>query len=353
MPRDIYNQFSNRLLAWHKTLDRPLPWKGTKDPYLIWVSEIILQQTRAVQATPYYLKITDRFPDVVSLATAPIDDLLSMWQGLGYYSRARNLHHSANVIVDQHEGVFPVKYEDIIALKGVGKYTAAAISSFAYGQAYPVIDGNVIRIISRFFDIAEAIDTKEGRHKIDTFVDLVFDGKRAAPFNQAIMDFGATVCVPKNPICHECPFHEDCQALANGTIQSRPIKSKKLKRKKRNFNFLFFEKNDHILIEKRTANDIWKGLYQLPLIEGLEYSKRGKLMEKIQQVFGFHSDATPVYTHRQLLTHQEIHSIVWSLDLVPENQSSSDLIWVAKDKLENYGFPKTMTLFFEDYLYIG
>lgn len=353
MPRDAYIQFSNRLLAWHKTLDRPLPWKGTKDPYLIWVSEIILQQTRAAQATPYYLKITERFPDVQSLASAPIDELLSMWQGLGYYSRARNLHHSAKVIVDQHNGVFPKKYDDIIALKGVGKYTAAAISSFAYGLAYPVIDGNVIRIISRFFDIVEPVDTKEGKNKIDAFVDIVFNGEKAAKFNQAIMDFGATVCVPKKPRCQECPFEENCQALATGTILSRPIKSKKLVRKKRNFSFLYFEKNDHVLIEKRIANDIWKGLYQLPLIEGLEFSKRVKLIKKVQQDFSLITDATPVYTHRQLLTHQEIHSIVWALDQVPGDQEFADKIWVAKDNLENYGFPKTMTLFFEDYLYIG
>jgi len=353
MPKDVYVQFSNRLLAWHKTLDRPLPWKGIKDPYLIWVSEIILQQTRAAQAIPYYLKITDRFPNVHALASAPVDELLSMWQGLGYYSRARNLYHSAQSIVDQHKGVFPKNYDDIIALKGIGKYTAAAISSFAYGQAYPVIDGNVIRIMSRFFDIAEAVDTKEGKIKIDEFVDIVFDGKKAALFNQAIMDFGATVCVPKNPFCDECPFEDNCQALAAGTIQSRPIKSKKIKRKKRNFNFLLFEKDDQVLIEKRIANDIWKSLYQLPLIEGQEFSKRKKLVQKVEQNFSLSTDASPVYTHRQLLTHQEIHSIVWSLDQVPEDQYLSERIWVAKDNLENYGFPKTMTLFFEDYLYIG
>jgi len=173
MPKDVYNQFSNQLLAWHKTLDRPLPWKGTRNPYLIWVSEIILQQTRAAQATPYYLKITERYPEVQSLASAPIDELLSLWQGLGYYSRARNLHHSANVIVNQHKGIFPSNYDDILALKGIGKYTAAAISSFAYDQAYPVIDGNVIRIMSRFFDISEPIDTKDGKHKIEQFVDAI------------------------------------------------------------------------------------------------------------------------------------------------------------------------------------
>ena len=353
MPKDVYNQFSNQLLAWHKTLDRPLPWKGTRNPYLIWVSEIILQQTRAAQATPYYLKITERYPEVQSLASAPIDELLSLWQGLGYYSRARNLHHSANVIVNQHKGIFPSNYDDILALKGIGKYTAAAISSFAYDQAYPVIDGNVIRIMSRFFDISEPIDTKDGKHKIEQFVDAVFNGKKAALFNQAIMDFGATVCVPKKPLCHTCPFEENCQALAAGTISSRPTKSKKLKRKKRNFNFLFFEKEGHILIEKRNANDIWKGLYQLPLIEGQEFTKRGKLIDKIQLDFNLTTDALPVYTHRQLLTHQEIHSIVWSLDRIPDNPAAANRIWVPKNNLENYGFPKTMTLFFEDYLYIG
>jgi len=196
MSKDIF--FCKPLLSWHKTIERPLPWKGIKDPYLIWLSEIILQQTRAAQATPYYNKISERFPNIKSLANAQIDELLSLWQGLGYYSRARNLHFSAKYIIEHFEGNFPNKYEDILSLKGVGKYTAAAIGSFAFDLPYPVIDGNVIRIISRFFDLNEAVDTGEGMKKVDQLVGQVFNPKKAAAFNQAIMDFGAKVCTPKN-----------------------------------------------------------------------------------------------------------------------------------------------------------
>jgi len=352
MSEGILVSFSPTLLAWHKTVDRPLPWKNLKDPYLIWVSEIILQQTRAQQAIPYFLKITERFPDLKSLATAPIDDLLSMWQGLGYYSRARNLHHSAQVIIEQHAGAFPSAYEDILSLKGVGKYTAAAIGSFAFDLPYPVVDGNVIRIISRVFDVDEAVDTKEGLAKINHLVEEVFNGKKAAKFNQAIMDFGATVCLPKNPKCSTCPFEENCQALHNETVLQRPIKIKKLKRKKRNFNFLLFKKGDKILIQKRTEKDIWQGLYQLPMIEGEAFTKSKKLSKELENKYALRSEINPVYTHKQLLTHQEIHSIIWRVNDTQKMVDQSGGIWVSKKKLTDFGFPKTLTLFFEDYLYI-
>ena len=352
MSKGIFFSFSPTLLSWHKTVDRPLPWKRLNDPYLIWVSEIILQQTRAQQAIPYFLKITERFPDVKSLASAPIDDLLSMWQGLGYYSRARNLHHSAMVIMEQHAGIFPNTYDDILALKGVGKYTAAAIGSFAFGLPYPVVDGNVIRIISRLFDVDEPVDTKEGLAKINHLVEEIFEGKKAAKFNQAIMDFGATVCLPKNPKCNECPFEENCQAFHHGSVLQRPIKIKKLKRKKRNFNFLLFENRGEILIEKRMTKDIWQGLYQLPMIEGEAYTKSKMLSKEIQNKFAISSEIKPIYTHKQLLTHQEIHSIIWQVSDPPKAKDQFEGIWVAKKKLKDYGFPKTLTLFFEDYLYI-
>ncbi len=352
MSEDNISLFSPRLLDWHKSLDRPLPWKGIKDPYLIWVSEIILQQTRAAQATPYYHKITERFPTVASLAAVPIDELLSMWQGLGYYSRARNLHFSAQIIMDNFGGEFPSNYKDIISLKGVGKYTAAAIGSFAFGLPHPVIDGNVIRVLSRYFDLDEPVDTSEGLNKINHLVQLVFNAKKPAKFNQAIMDFGATVCLPKKPACSSCPFTSFCQASLNNTQSLRPIKTKKLKRKQRNFNFLMISKGAKIYIQKRVEKDIWQELYQLPMIEGVAFSKKSKLEKEAIDKWGTAVELEPIFTHKQLLTHQSIHSIVWKASMAPKGFSIPEGKWVNKADLGDYGFPKTLALFLKDFLYI-
>jgi len=347
MSKDIIEQFSPTLLSWHESIDRPLPWKNISDPYLIWVSEIILQQTRAGQAIPYYHSITERFPTLNSLATAPIDELLSLWQGLGYYSRARNLHSSAKMILEIFNGVFPNKYDDIISLKGVGKYTAAAISSFAFGLPYPVVDGNVIRIISRYFDVGEPVDTKKGLGIINSFVDLVFDESKPARFNQAIMDFGATLCLPKLPLCNKCPFVASCQSYDRGLQMERPIKSKKLVRKIRYFNFLLIFNKTKVLIQRRNVKDIWQGLYQLPLLEGNQFSKKGSLINEIKNQWNKNVCVEPIFTHKQTLTHQIIHSIIWSVD--KSKLIIEDGIWVEKSDLKNYGFPKTIALFFEKY----
>ena len=302
MSANVLTFFSQQLLRWHDPAARPLPWKGIRDPYLIWISEIILQQTRAAQATPYYYKLTERFPTVESLATAPIDELLSLWQGLGYYSRARNLHFSAQMIMNEHGGSFPKEYKDILALKGVGKYTAAAIGSFAFDLPYPVVDGNVIRIISRYFDLDLAVDSKEGLAQINRLVQEVFVAKKAAAFNQAIMDFGATVCIPKNPACDTCPLQEHCLSFTNKTQALRPIKTKKIKRKTRHFNFIYLHTDDAVYIQKRTEKDIWQGLYQLPLFEGEAFSKKTALKKEVKRSWENTFGLEPIFTHKQLLT---------------------------------------------------
>lgn len=350
MPKDSISFFPSQLLAWHHPDDRPLPWKNIKDPYLIWLSEIILQQTRAVQAIPYFNNFSKSYPTVAHLAKAPIDDVLAMWQGLGYYSRARNLHHSAQQIMDEFGGVFPDNYEDIISLKGVGKYTAAAIASFAFGLPYPVVDGNVIRIISRYFDIELPVDKADGLNHINRLVQEVFDKKKPAKFNQAIMDFGATVCRPKNPDCDHCKLQNFCLAKHNNTQALRPVKSKKLLRKIRHFNFLFIKRGKQIYIQKRTSKDIWQGLYQLPLVEGEVYAKRTKLKNELNKNWSNNIALNPIFTHKQLLTHQVIHSIVWQLE-TKKNKKEMPLEngqWVSLDKLSEYGFPKSLTLFFTD-----
>ena len=348
MSKNALTNFHQYLLDWHNPDDRPLPWKGIRDPYLIWLSEVILQQTRAAQATPYYYKLTERFPTVKALAIAPIDELLSLWQGLGYYSRARNLHHSAQMIMDEFEGIFPSKYKQILSLKGVGKYTAAAIGSFAFDLPYPVVDGNVIRIISRYFDVDMAVDSIEGLAQIHSLVNEVFVKEKAAAFNQAIMDFGATVCVPKNPICASCPLQADCLAYANSTQAVRPIKTKKIKRKTRYFNFVYLHTSDKIYIHKRTDKDIWQGLYQLPLFEGEVYSKRRSLKKAIEKEWGTTLDLEAVFTHKQLLTHQVIRSIIWEAKLT--NTIFDKIVgalWIRKEALSQYGFPKSLTLFLQ------
>ena len=349
MSNNKLTSFHKKLLAWHDPDERPLAWKGIRDPYLIWISEIILQQTRAAQATPYYYKLTERFPTVQALAAAPIDELLSLWQGLGYYSRARNLHFSAQMIMNEFAGVFPTEYKDILSLKGVGKYTAAAIGSFAFDLPYPVVDGNVIRIISRYFDLELAVDSKEGLAQVNALVEEVFVAKKAAAFNQAIMDFGATVCVPKNPHCHTCPLQENCLAFANNTQAVRPIKTKKIKRRTRHFNFIFLHSKDKIYIQKRTEKDIWQGLYQIPLFEGEALRKKGALSKEIRKKWGHSFDVEPIFTHKQLLTHQVIHSIVWEVQLTNTSfDKSVDALWIRKKELSQYGFPKSLTLFLQD-----
>jgi len=349
MPTDSLTTFHHQLLEWHDPEERPLPWKGIKDPYLIWLSEIILQQTRAAQATPYYYKLSERFPTVKALASAPIDELLSLWQGLGYYSRARNLHFSAQMIMDEFNGEFPSEYKDILSLKGVGKYTAAAIGSFAFDLPYPVIDGNVIRVISRYFDLNIPVDSKEGLIQINALVKEVFIKEKAAAFNQAIMDFGATVCVPKSPQCSQCPLQENCLANGNSTQALRPIKTKKIKRRTRHFNFIFLHTDNEVFIQKRTSKDIWQGLYQLLLIEGKEFAKKGALTKEVKKLWNASFDLEPVFTHKQLLTHQIIHSIVWEVKLPnTSNDGIVDALWIRKEELKDYGLPKSLTLFLQD-----
>jgi A/G-specific adenine glycosylase len=349
MSKNALTFFPLQLLEWHDPDARPLPWKGIKDPYLIWLSEIILQQTRATQATPYYHKLTERFPTVKALATAPIDELLSLWQGLGYYSRARNLHYSAQMIMSEHQGSFPKTYKDILALKGVGKYTAAAIGSFAFDLPYPVVDGNVIRIISRYFDLDIAVDIKEGLAQINTLVHEVFVVEKAAAFNQAIMDFGATVCIPKNPSCAACPLQVNCLSFANNTQALRPIKTKKIKRKTRHFNFIYLHTSKAVYIQKRTEKDIWQGLYQLPLFEGEALSKKSAIKKEVKKSWGEAFSLEPIFTHKQLLTHQIIHSIVWEAKLTNNSfDEIVDALWIRKEDLSQYGFPKSLTLFLQD-----
>ena len=259
--------FGSIIIRWYNKNKRDLPWRETRNPYLIWLSEIILQQTRVEQGLSYYLRFAEKYPTVKSLAASKEDDVLKLWQGLGYYSRARNLHQTAKRIVDEFSGKFPTDYSSILSLKGIGDYTAAAIASFAYDQKYPVVDGNVFRLLSRHFEMKTPIDTSAGKKEFTEMADGLMMNYPPAIFNQAIMEFGAKVCRPANPDCLKCPLNATCFSFKNKTVHLFPIKKNKTKTKKRYFNYIVIGDKNKFFIKKRIEKDIWQGLYDFPLIE--------------------------------------------------------------------------------------
>ena len=298
---------------WYRQNFRILPWRETKNPYFIWLSEIILQQTRVEQGINYYHKFTQNYPKISDLASADEQQVLKDWQGLGYYSRARNLHSTAKLIIEEHKGSFPSDFESIRKLKGIGDYTAAAISSFAFDLPYAVVDGNVYRVLSRYFDIETPIDSTNGKKYFQELAQELLDKNDPATHNQAIMEMGAMVCTPKNPNCTTCPLQNSCLSLKNGTIQDRPIKEKKTKIRDRFFSFLIFEENGSVLMERRNQKDVWQHLFQFPLIEtetepvdeshlkhlGLKFTKRST-----QRI--------------HILSHQRIHAYFYHFTEFPD-----------------------------------
>lgn len=259
--------FGGRLQQWYHLHKRDLPWRATSNPYYIWVSEVILQQTRVAQGHSYYLRFVDRFPTIQALASAEEDEVLKYWEGLGYYSRARNLHAAAKEVMELYHGRFPESYPDILSLKGIGEYTAAAIASFAYDQPRAVVDGNVFRVLSRVFGLESPIDTSFGKKKFQELAQMLLDENNPGLYNQAIMEFGALQCVPVNPVCSVCPLEDKCVALELDKVSVLPHKSLKKKVQSRYLNYFEVRCGDKILVCKRTGNDIWKNLYELPLIE--------------------------------------------------------------------------------------
>lgn len=259
----VTTNFTGAIVEWYGVNKRELPWRESSDPYLIWISEVILQQTRVAQGYEYFLRFVKRFPDVRTLAEAEEDEVMKYWQGLGYYSRARNLHAAARSM----NGVFPKTYPEVLALKGVGEYTAAAVCSLAYGMPYAVVDGNVYRVLARYFGIDTPIDSTEGKKLFAALADEMLDRKRPALYNQGIMDFGAMQCTPQSPDCSSCPLADGCLALAKGMVASLPVKRHKMKTTNRYFNYIYVRAGAYTFISKRTGDDIWKNLFELPLIE--------------------------------------------------------------------------------------
>jgi A/G-specific adenine glycosylase len=346
--------FTERLMDWHGNENsRTLPWKQEKDPYKIWLSEVILQQTRAGQGLPYYLRFVEHYPTVQELATAPEAEVFRLWQGLGYYNRCKNLLATARHIADNQNGIFPDSYEAIIALKGIGSYTAAAIASFAYGLPYAVVDGNVNRVLSRYFGIEQAVDTTEGKRHIQALAGLLIDSSDPAGYNQAIMDLGATVCKPSLPDCDNCPLQKKCIASRKGLTAELPVKSKKLTVTKRYFHYLLLIREDRLWIHKRMQKDIWENLYQPFLIEhshlldGQELKKQPLVKE-----LRIGGDLRFEGLQKQRLTHQLIETRFYSAQVnsnfrPPANAGE----WVQFSALKKFPFPKTLVSFLEKKVY--
>ena len=342
--------FNKILLQWYSLHKRNLPWRETKDPYFIWLSEIILQQTRVDQGMSYYLRFINVFPTISSLASAKEDKVLKLWQGLGYYSRARNLHYSAKYIMRFHNGVFPTSHDDILSLKGVGSYTAAAISSFAFGLPYAVVDGNVIRVLSRLFGIEEPFDTSYGRKKYQELAQSLLDKDRPAENNQAIMEFGALQCTFRSPECAFCPVANHCIAYNTNSIDKFPMRAKKIIPLKRFIHYLVIKHNDCIIIGKMKSG-VWKGLYDLPFIESLGRDSDDEIMlsDQWSSLFsetGYQIDSiSKEVVHK--LTHQHIYAKFWVIN-ISAYLHLEGYIYVKKLDMKDYPVSRLIDKFLKE-----
>lgn len=338
------SHFSLSLLHWHKNENnRQFPWKESQDPYKIWISEILLQQTRADHGIPYYLKFVEKYPDIEMLAKAPDEEVFRLWQGLGYYSRCQNLLATARYIYSELGGKFPNNYKDILALKGVGPYTAAAISSFAFNLPYAVVDGNVYRVLSRHFGSFLPIDTTEGKKYFQELAQQLLPVDEAAIYNQAIMDFGSLICKPQSPLCSQCPVQNSCFAFNNNVISELPVKSKKIQMKNRYFHYLLLRYQDTIYIHQRRQKDVWQHLFELFLIETSEDIRQNKTWITLQAA------AVEVKYHtleyQQRLTHQHLFSQLheFTFHQIPDFLKEGK--WLKVSELNQYTFPKTILFF--------
>jgi A/G-specific adenine glycosylase len=328
-----------QLLNWYHQNKRNLPWRNTKNPYFIWLSEVILQQTRVAQGLPYYQNFTQRYKTVIELANAPLQDVLKLWQGLGYYSRARNMHQTAQIVASQYGGKFPNTYRELVKLKGIGPYTAAAIASFAYNLPHAVIDGNVFRVLSRLFLISEPINTTRGKKVFEATANEFLNLHAPAEHNQAIMELGATVCLPKKPNCTVCPLNSSCMAFTIKKMADLPVKLPKSAVKTRYFNYLIVINKNHILLTKRKEKDIWQHLFEPILIESAEAIKEPELVEIISGKGWFNpKKATISYalTYRHVLTHQKLICNFYLAEIKGEKPKINEGIWVAVKDVDKY-----------------
>lgn len=343
---------SNKLIAWYKKNKRDLPWRNTNDPYKIWLSEVMLQQTQVVQGLSYYLLFTETFPTIVDLANAPEDKVLHLWQGLGYYSRARNLHAAAKDIKINHKGKFPGTYESIRSLKGVGDYTSAAIASIAFNLPHAVVDGNVYRVLSRLFDLHTPINSGKGKKEFQLLADELLNKQQPALHNSAMMEFGALWCKPQNPKCESCVLQEHCLAFANNTVYELPVKDKKIKIRNRYFHYFIFNYKDSVYIQKREEKDIWQNLYEFYLIETYEPTPEDELLrhKALRTVVKDFNVRSVSVLKKHILSHQHIYGTFYELSLKNPIKSKS-LIRIKKTDLVNYALPQLINKYLKSTWY--
>jgi A/G-specific adenine glycosylase len=344
--------FTESLLDWnlhHNT--RTMPWKGISDPYRIWLSEIILQQTRVEQGLPYYERFTEAYPTVQDLAAAPDEAVFRLWQGLGYYARCKNMLAAARQIVQTYNGRFPDTHEQIQGLKGIGPYTAAAIASFAFNSPHAVLDGNVFRVLSRYFGIDTPVDSTAGKKEFAALAQELLPPGQSAVYNQSIMDFGAVVCKPQQPACNHCPLASKCVARRQQIVALLPVKSKKLVIRKRYFYYIVLDYKGEVFIRKRTGNDIWQNLHEFILVETPAPVSTQELQESpafktlLQKVPYTMQGVSPAF--KQQLTHQTIHS-QFILLTASKRPAVADYMAVPNARLNSYAFPKTITDFLQN-----
>ena len=345
-------EISDILIRWYEENKRDLPWRRTSDPYLIWISDIILQQTRVVQGLEYFNRFTERFPNVAALAMADEDEVMKYWQGLGYYSRARNLHAAARQIMNDFDGVFPRTREEVLSLRGIGDYTVAAICSFAYRLPYATVDGNVFRVLARLFDIDLSIDGGEGKKYFTALAQSLLDERRPDLFNQAMMEFGALQCVPKSPDCECCPLNGKCLGLAARRVERLPVKSGKTVVKPRYFNYLYIHGQGMTLLSKRMENDIWRNLYEFPLIETECAVTWGELsgMAVFQELFdGIEKvEITREYVAKKhVLSHRVIYPVFYEIRVDSFSESMGKYLKVPDNRVGEYAVSRLIQSYLE------
>lgn len=342
-------KFSNTLIYWYLQNNRDLPWRKTKNPYFIWLSEIMLQQTRVAQGLSYYQKFTTTFPTVFDLAKAEESTVLKMWQGLGYYSRARNLHFSAKQIATELNGVFPSTYQEIIKLKGIGDYTASAIASICFKEPTAVVDGNVYRVLSRYFGIQTPTNSTTGIKEFKALAQTLIDTSQPGTYNQALMDFGALHCKPQNPLCDSCPFSDSCVALEKKLTKELPVKEKKIKVRKRYFNFLVIKTaNQKTILAERKGKGIWQGLYQFPLIESEKTISKEALTssEEFKDLFPDETTLSLFNTKEIVhkLSHQHLYTHFWIVET--KTLRSANVLW---KNIQDFPVPVLIANFLETF----
>ena len=349
--------WSEEIQNWYLQHKRNLPWRNTTDAYTIWLSEVILQQTRVEQGMPYFYRFLEKYPTVTDFASASEDEILKLWQGLGYYSRGRNMLTTARQIVADNKGIFPTTYEELIKLKGIGEYTAAAISSFAANEVKAVVDGNVYRVLSRWFGVEEPINSPVGKKLFQVLADEVLDRNHPGQHNQAMMEFGAMLCKPKNPDCKICPVREACNAYQTNRINILPVKLKNVKIRERYFNYFLISHQNQILLNKRSIDDIWASLYDLPLIETPNYTPVEELtaLPTFKQFFG--DQATIISTspiRKHILTHQRVFAHFIHLQVNPQEINlQSNWFFTNLEELEKLALPKIIDQFLKDFFHLN